>query len=361
MSLSYCPQYKHVLARLKQLYQQRSQNVILAIMNTPRKCLVEFKEKYGSGDCGYPDIYERIEFWNAYNSEHMLVCDDSIPSAYLSEMDQGLYGGVLGGNVQFSCTNDIGFISSMVHPILKDWSEFDNLVFTTEHEWYRLYTSQLEKFYVAFKDKLGISNFTLINGLNFVFELVGATQAYTALIDRPDMVQRAFELSYKINLQIHKTFFEKIPLLGGGTCDFFAQWLPGRIIAESVDPFHMTSIDYFEKWGREPIEKIFSQFDGGTTHIHGNGRHLLKAVASLKGLKMILLGDDKGYPRAFEVLNQLKKEAGDMPLACYVKFPDFYHALQSHTLLGGVLYNVGDVPDVITANKCMELVHSYII
>ena len=64
----------------------------------------------------------------------------------------------------------------------------------------------------------------------------------------------------------------------------FAQWVPGRIVSESIDPYHMTSVDYFEQWGREPAERILRHFDGGVIHIHGNGRHLLEAAATLQGL-----------------------------------------------------------------------------
>lgn len=84
----------------------------------------------------------------------------------------------------------------------------------------------------------------------------------------------------------------------------------GRVISESVDPFHMTSVEYFERWRREQLEQIFAEFDGGVTHLHGNGRHLLEAVSSVRGLKAIALGDDRGFPPAFDVLAGLKRRAG---------------------------------------------------
>jgi len=358
-SLRYCPNGEQVLARLTQLYENQAQDIILAKMNVPGKVLAEFAKNHEDGLCEYPNIDERLEFWDAYTSEHTPIRDDCIPAAYMSEMDQGLYGGILGGDVRFQLDAKRGWISSMVPPILKDWSEFDKLSFSTNHQWYRRYINQLEAFVAGSKGKYGITNFILINGLNFVFELVGATNAYMNLEERPDMIRKAFELAHKINLQIHKTFFEKVPLLQGGTCDYFGQWLPGRIIMESVDPFHMTSVDYFEKWGRGPVEKIFAEFDGGTIHIHGNGRHLLEAVSTIKGLKMIWLGDDPGYPPAFEVLNELKKRIGNMPVVCLVKFADFHKALKEHKLLGGVFYDVSDVPDIKTANRTMDLVRKY--
>jgi hypothetical protein len=121
----------------------------------------------------------------------------------------------------------------------------------------------------------------------------------------------------------------------------------------------MTTVDYFERWGREPVERIFAAFDGGVLHIHGNGRHLLEAVSSLRGLKAVFLGDDKDIPTSFSVVAELKRRTGDLPLVVQAHFPDFVAALDGHRLPGGVLYKVVDVPDHDTANRLMDRVRAY--
>ena len=131
-----------------------------------------------------------------------------------------------------------------------------------------------------------------------------------------------------------------MPLLEGGTFSNFAQWIPGRIVSESLDPFHMTSVAYFERWGREPAERILGAFDGGVIHIHGNGRHLLEAAATLEGLKAILLMDDRGFPAAFDVLADLKARVGDVPVAVFADYAKFVERLHRHELPGGVMYQV---------------------
>ncbi len=357
--LSYCPGGAEVLSRLRSLYEQRAQDIVLASMQPPSAALKEFAEKNPAGYCQYPDPGERVRFWDAYLRERISIGDDSIPSAYLSEMDQGLYGGLVGGEVRFLCDPDTGWISSMVPPILGDWSEFERLSFSQEHEWFQRYLRQLEIFVEAARGKFGISHFILINGLNFVFELVGATNTYLSLLDQPDMVRRAIEFAFDLNLQVQNTFFEKVPLLEGGTCSNMVQWIPGRIISESVDPFHMTAVDYFEQWGRETLERILAQFDGGVLHIHGNGRHLLEAVSTVRGLKAIYLGDDRGFAPAFEILGQLKRRTGDLPLVVSVEFGDFWSALQAHRLIGGVFYQVSQAPDLASAHRGMDLVREY--
>jgi len=78
--------------------------------------------------------------------------------------------------------------------------------------------------------------------------------------------------------------------------------------------------------------------------IDANGRHLLEAVSSMRGLNALFLGDDKDFPSAFSVLADLKKRVGEMPLVVQVELPDFLDALETHRLPGGVLYRVLSVP-----------------
>ncbi len=358
-SLEYCPDLPARLERLRALYLARDQSLVLATMQVPSRVIAEFRAAHHPGYCDYPDPSERARFWDAYLQERAAVPDDSIPSAYLTEMDQGLYGGLVGGRVQFMCDPDTGWISSMVEPILKDWTDFDRLRLDRESEWFHRYLRQLDVFLEIARGKFGVSHFILINGLNFVFELVGATRTYLALIERPDTVRRALDLAFEVNLAVQEAFFARGPLLAGGTCSNMAQWVPGRIVSESVDPFHMTSVDYFEEWGRPVLERIFSRFDGGVVHIHGNGRHLLRAVSAVPGLKGLWLGDDRGFPRAFEVLPEIREQVGDLPLNVDVPYADFAQALQERRLVGGVCYRVFGVPDLDTARRTMEEVREY--
>lgn len=114
--LSYCPGGPETLRRLQCLYGQRYQDIVLASMQLPSAVLREFAKNHPPGHCEYPDISERVSFWDSYLRERTAIRDDSVPSAYLSEMDQGLYAGLLGGSVQFMCDPDSGHISSMVAP-----------------------------------------------------------------------------------------------------------------------------------------------------------------------------------------------------------------------------------------------------
>ena len=357
--MTYKPGIDDVLDRLKALYERRAQDRIFASFDIPTATMSAFRKQHTEGYCTYPDPSERISFWGSLLKERLIVQDDSVPSAYLSEFDQGLYGGLVGGDVQFMCHPENGWISSMIAPLLSDWSEFDALTFDESHPWFQRYTQQLQIFIEGSRDKFGISHFILIDGLNFVFELLGATRTYMSLIEHPEMVRKAIEFAFDLNVKVQDVFLDTVPAFRGGTCSNMVQWIPGKIVSESVDPFHMTSVDYFEAWGREPVQRILDYFDGGVLHIHGNGRHLLEAVCSFKRAKAIFMGDDRGFPLAFDVLDELRVRAGDMPLVVGVEFERFVEKLDRHTLAGGAYYMVEGTPSADEANRLMERVRAY--
>ncbi len=360
MQLLYKRNLDETLSRLGSLYRREASDRIFAAIDVPCRALEEFAAKYPHGQCDYPDMAERVRFWDDLFRERAAVEDDSMPAAYLSECDQGLYGGLLGGDVRFMADPATGWISSMVPPILNDWSEFDRLQFAApENIWWQRYNEQLRAFTDASLGKWGISHFILIDSLNFVFELLGATKTYLSLDENPEMVRRAIDFGFDLNVRVQEQFFGSVPSLEGGTFSNFAQWMPGRIVSESLDPFHMTSVAYFERWGREPAERIMNHFDGGVIHIHANGRHLLEAAATLRGLKAILLLDDRGFPTAFESVEQLKPRAGDVPISLFAPYESFCDALEHHALPGGVLYQVRGAPDADAANRLMDRVRAY--
>lgn len=358
-TLAYKPTLPEVIGRLRLLYEGQAEDQIFAEFEVPSAVLKEFAQKYPEGFCEYPEPEERIRFWDRLLAERVGVEDDSIPAAYLSEMDQGLYGGLYGGRVQFMAHPENGWISSMCAPLLKDWDELERLCLDRQHPWFERYCRQLDVFVQGAAGKFAISHFILINGLNFCFELLGATNTYLALEDRPDWVLQAIALAFQTNVVVQETFFEKVPLLAGGTASNMVGWVPGRVVSESVDPFHMTSVPYFERWGRQPVQRIFDHFDGGVLHLHGNGRHLLEAVCTLRGLRAIFMGDDRDYPKAFDIVAELKDRAGRIPLVLQADFKSFVERLHQHRLPGGVIYKVCGSPDVATVNRLMDQVRTY--
>ena len=359
--LAYKANAREVVERLSALYERRAADRIFAKLSVrhERETLLDFRKTHSVGPCEYPDPAERIDFWDCALKERPQVEDDALPSVYLWEMDMGLWGGIFGAQPVFTCNADNGQISSNAEPALRDWSEFERLHFDRANPWFQKYLRQLQVFAAGAHGKFGVCPICMLNGFHCSWELVGPTAAYMGLVDQPDMIRRAMEFGFEVCTAVMDAYFENVPLFCGGTCDLFCEWLPGRTVMESVDGFSLTSVAYFEEWGRAALERIFSRYDGGEVHIHGNGRHQLEAVSSVKGLKAIYLGDDKGFPEAFSVLDELKARAGDVPLIVDASISEFTEKLEKHELPGNVLYKVGGFESVSAANRCMEKVKAY--
>jgi len=358
-SIAYKQGALDVLERLNLLYERKAGDRIYADFQIPTKTMDQFRADHAEGYTSYPDPHERARFWDSLLKEKMLCEDDQIPSAYLSEFDQGLYGALIGGEMQFLNDPGTGWISSMVKPMIEDLTHFHFRPYEENHPWFRKYLHQLEVFSRISENRFGISHFILIDSLNFVFELVGATKTYLSLFEVPDTVRQIIDFAFDLNVRVQEAFFDNTPSFLGGTFSNMVQWVPGRVISESVDPFHMTSVEDYEQWGEENVQRMFSHFDGGVLHIHSNGRHLLKAVSRLKGLKAILLLDEKDNPPAFEVLTEIKKQTGDVPLVVCVNEDDFERHLNRNTLPGGVFYVVKSTKSVDEVNRIMEGVRKY--
>ncbi len=357
--LEYKKNLPEVIPRLRDFIERRMIDRILAVFAIDTEGLRAFRSD-PSVDSDYPDPRARARFWGAHLLAYRELLDDTAPSAYLSEFDQGICGGLCGGEVRFIRDPRTGWISSMVNPLLSSIDEFESLVFSSDGEWASRYRDQLDVFVRAARRRYGVSHLILIDSLNFLFECVGATATYLALIDRPEIVRAAIEFGYDLNSWIQDTFFDIVGSFAGGTFSNMVQWAPGRIVSESVDPFHMTSVDVFEEWGRAPIERMYARYDGGVLHIHGNGRHLIEAVATLAGLRAVYLGDDTGFPAAIEIAGELRRRFAEVPLVIGTDYATFRRKLGDKTLPGGVLYTVeakGVTREEI--NETMPLVWAY--
>jgi hypothetical protein len=358
-SIAYKPGADDVIERLKALYERKAGDRIFADFQIPTKTMEQYRTDHAEGYTSYPDPHERARFWDSLLKEKILCEDDQIPTAYMSEFDQGLYGALIGGEMQFLDDPGTGWISSMVKPMLEDLTQFKLKPFEESHPWFRKYLRQLEIFSKVSENRFGISHFILIDSLNFVFELVGATKTYLSLFEVPETVQKIIDFAFDLNVKVQETFFENTPSYRGGTFSNMVQWVPGRVISESVDPFHMTSVEDYEQWGEENVQRMFNHFDGGVLHIHSNGRHQLNAVSRLEGLKAILLLDEKDNPPAFDVLPELKKQTGDVPLVVAVNEDKFEYHLNRNTLPGGVFYWVKSTKSVDEVNRIMEGIRKY--
>ena len=151
-------------------------------------------------------------------AERPAVEDDSMPCAYLSEFDQGLYGGLLGGEVRFLAHPGRGldFLDGAAAAEATGRSSTGSAS-TSRIPGGSATCGNSTSSSSAAAGKWGISHFILIDALNFVFELIGGTQTYLSVEERPEIVRRAIDFAYDLNVRVQREFFEAVPLFDGGT------------------------------------------------------------------------------------------------------------------------------------------------
>ncbi|MEI7884460.1 MAG: hypothetical protein WCI30_03820 [Clostridia bacterium] len=352
---------EEALQRVTELFSESSNQKIYAKMQVISPTLREYALNHPEGATLYPDLGEREEFWRRLTAESNEILDDSIPSAYMSEFDEGLYGGLLGAEVRYLDNPEWGWVSSMCVPFVQKLEELADINFDKNCPLAQQYLQQLKYFVEASKGDYGISHFILIDGLNALLELRGATNMYYDCMDAPELVEQFFALTRELNYWVQDNFFEIVGLYRGGTCSNLCQWIPGKIVSESLDPFHMASVKFFEQWGRKQIEEIFAHYDGGSIHIHtGNGLHLVKPAATLKGLKMIAFIDENfNELKAYHQLQKIHQDRGNVPIFITIPYEEFVKMLTEKVLVGKAMYAVTNVPTVEIANKLMEKVKAY--
>jgi len=359
--MEYKKNYRQVMERLDGLFSGQCRDQVFARMSVHSPVLERYSTYYPEGDLPYPSLEERRDFWNSFLSEQTELLDDSMPVAYMAEFDEGLYTALLGAPIRFQYLKETGRVCSMGDPILKEFSDWRSLKMDKECYWAKQYIKQLEFFKSDAQSKYGISHFIMIDGLNMLFELRGATNAYYDIMEHSEEIEEFFEFTRQINFWVQDLYFETIGLFEGGTFSNYGQWMPGRIVSESIDPFHMASPDYFEEWGRENAEKAISRYDGAALHIHhGNGRHLIHTASTIKGAKIITMSDEMfNRDKAYMHIEEIDKLRGDVPMIISIPYPLFIDLLDKGTLTSNIMYIVMNVPDVSTANRAMEKVIKY--
>ena len=373
--LAYKKNAKEAAERLSLLWSRKAQDKIFAHMSVPTKTLTEFAANNVDGTTTYPDPKERIKFWDSYLSEMADLEDDSLPIAYLSEFDQGVYAGALGAPMSYMMHKNVGWVSSMCPPILDDLAHLDE--FIAKHVGFlpgndgpvrlpalpgtiKLMDEQVKIFADGARGKFGIAPFIVIDSMNFVSELRGATSSFEDTFDYPEQTKRLMDFAYDLNVFIQSRVQQATDTFMGGSFVNMGTWAPGNPILFSVDAYHLARPDFYYEWGEPHLQRLLDHFGGGLLHIHSNGRHLIEHVNSLRGLVCIYLLNEDWSIRAYDELDRMKSLAGDVPILIDCRADEFERDMDAGKLPGNVLYKVTNLPSTNEANRLMGKVRKYL-
>lgn len=350
---------QEVLTRLERLWSRQAQDQVFAHIAIPSPALAEHADTHRDGPTDYPDPAQRIAFWETYLAEGRDLEDDWLPIAYLSEFDEGIYTAALGAQIEFIMHAEIGWVSSMSHPLLEDLNDLDQLRIDPSHPQLERMDRQVRLFAERAHGRFGVAAPIIIDALNFVAEARGATQAFFDVMDHPAQVVQLMDLAYDLNVMVQERIYAQVEHYAGGTFVNMGSWAPGRPILFSVDLYHMAQPDYYYTWGQPHIQRMLNHFGGGLLHLHSNGRHLLPHVCNLQGLVCVYLLDEKWAEPAIDHLPDYLRQADGVPLVVDCSWERFTTDLKTGALPGGVFYHVFGAPSVEEANRVMAEVKKY--
>lgn len=354
----YKKNYRQVITRLSEFYRGSGLDRIYADINVPNPEMPAAVKDLQDGVCPWPVLSERIALWDMMLRAKKDVEDDSLPMCYCSELDEGLVSGLFHApDILFLMDAKRGWISSMSTPFLKDPET--PLVLDRSGLWAERMFAQYRIFGEGARGKFGVAPLCSLVSLNFLVAMRGATSAYLDIMDELEPIDSIHDLSVETARFVNDAYFNTVGLFEGGTVGLSWQWAPGRNIMDSVDAFHMTSEETFERWGKKYFERLSSFYDGSHVHIHANAYRMIPYIATLKGLASIALGDDPYNPSAMTRISDYDTLRGKVPLIVTVGLDEFVHRLEHRDLPGNVLYSVGGAQSVAEANEIMMLVREY--
>ena len=284
---------------------------------------------------------------------------DIIPHAYPTfDFGGAVYAGFFGGEIMFAGTSDHTWSACDVPPV-KDLTQFDFPGLSADNLWLKRMLNVTDYFVNHMEPICDATPFMLLDCLNFLITLRGA-DGFTDLCDYPELVGRFMDWSVEVNLAVYDAqaqllhdFTDKA--YGGHP---FSRYGRSRIPSMSVDNYGMCRPDVYERWGLEQHRRLVGHYGGGILHLHGDGRPLCELVSRNEGLSYCYMGDDAGFPKAFEIVEELKARMMPIPIAVDIPKEVFLRRLQDRSLPGGVLYRLS-ADSLEESNEIMMRVFEY--
>lgn len=272
----------------------------------------------------------------ADNPSDVLVC--VYPTLPFGE---SLWSGLMGGEILFSGTDNATW-SHCPEPPVKDLAAFEFPPLDETNRWYRAAVEITKLFAERLPPLCDVTPFIFLDCMNLLVELRGAANAYLDLYDHPDLVSRFMDWSVEVNEQFYEAQATLLrPFVNKVFGDHpYAAMSAACIPMMSVDAYGMCSVETYRTTGLEQHRRIVARHGGGSLHLHGNGRHLCEAVASIEGLSSCHMGDDVGYPPAWTIAGELKARMAPVPISLVIPREAFVEKLRDGSLPRGIQYSL---------------------
>ena len=313
-------------------------------------------------DCYIVDPQNRINLINEYIrriESRPMISDDYVPVEYPAlHLGESYCAAMLGADIHFYGNEN--YTCSGAKPLIKNEKDLDKLVIAPENYWIKFIQSALKHFCELADGKMLIVPIIAMDALNLAVELMGSTEAYTAVCEAPELLRKIMDFGvgymaylYKIQDDIIRPYNDMT--IGGDSSAF------GGLLF-SVDAYTVCNPEIYKTIGFEYQQKLLDKIEYGYMHMHGFGLDmLLPLTAQLRGIKDYRLGRDLKAQEELPVesISWMRQTLGDdKQISTYVSQDEFIAGIENRTLPFNAHYSCWTDSDE-KAKKMIEMAKNY--
>jgi len=313
-------------------------------------------------ECYIVEEQNRIDLINEYINKiesRPIINDDYVPVEYPTlHLGESYCAAMLGADVTFYGTAN--YTCSGAKPIIKTIKDLEKLVINQNNYWLKFIQSALKHFCELAGGKMLLVPIIAMDALNLAVELMGSTEAYTAVYENPDLLHKIMDFGVEYMTYIYKIQDAIIRPYNNQTINADSSVFGGMLM--SVDAYTVCNPKIYETMGLEYQQKLLNQVGYGYMHMHGFGLDiLLPLTAKLRGIKNYKLGRDlkaqENLP--FESIKWMRKILGDdKQMSTYLSQEEFISGINNKTLPFNAHYSCW-TDNLDTAKKMVEMAKNY--
>jgi hypothetical protein len=270
---------------------------------------------------------------------------------------------MLGADVTFYGTAK--YTCSGAKPLIASKDDLHKLKIDPDNYWVKFIQEALRHCIELSDDKMVLIPIISMDALNLAVELMGTTEAYTAIYDEDSVVFDVMEFGieynaylYKIQNDIIRPYNDRIIKKAAQNADSS----PYGGLLLSVDAYTICNPDIYEEMGFNYQQRLIDKVGYAYLHMHGTLLDgLLPLTSKLKGVTDYRLGRDlkAGVDLPFESVVWMREVLGDdKQFTIGVSKNEFIDGIKNRTLPFNVHYQSG-AGSVEEAEMMVEMARNY--
>ena len=258
-------------------------------------------------------IKKRHDLWMDYTKD---LDNDYFPALSVN-MGYGVHSAYYSGQEVI-----FGKETSWTRPCIHSPDDISRLEMDEGNDWFRK-IHEITEYLIKWQEgDYAVSGFSNAGPGDMANALRGNDIFYD-LYDNPEMVRRLMDQCADAVIWLESSLDKLCGRVNGGSVTANC-WFPGRVPYLSADFDDLCSVETFLEYDFKYMQKVIDAFDGAFVHHHAKGLHIHRAVAALKGLRLLEISLDPNMPRPVDSLPDIYEMNGGVPLMIRCHANDVY-------------------------------------